>query len=88
MSKDTSNVTTKGQITIPISIRNELSISPNDTVVFELTGNKIMIEPITKTIKDFFGYKFNKDKKYPKPKDDIENAKRINAEVIANEGLK
>ena len=53
---------------------------------FEI-GDKIMIKPITKTIKDFFGYQFSKDEKYSEPKDDVENAKRINAKVIANEGL-
>ena len=32
-------------------------------------------------------YQFSKDEKYSEPKDDVENAKRINAKVIANEGL-
>lgn len=87
MNKNTSTVTTKGQITIPIAFRNELTISPNDIVIFELLNDKIIIKPITKTIKDFFGYKFKKDKTYIGQKDDVERAKEINASIIVHEGI-
>ena len=41
---------------------------------------------ITKTIKDFFGYKFKKDKRYVTEKDDIQKAKEINASIVGREG--
>ena len=41
---------------------------------------------ITKTIKDFFGYKFKKEKRYIAKKDDIERAREINAGIIVREG--
>ncbi len=87
MNRNTSTVTTKGQITIPIAFRNELTISPNDIVVFELLDDKIIIKPITKTVKDFFGYKFKKDKKYITKKDDVGKAMEINAKTIVHEGI-
>jgi len=55
---------------------------PKNTSAVNLKGRI----PVTKTIKDFFGYKFKKDKKYVTKKDDIEKAKEINASIILREG--
>lgn len=49
-----SSVTSKGQVTIPKSIRDDLGIHPNDRVSFIREGNRVILEPI-KTLKSFRG---------------------------------
>ena len=41
-----SNVTTKGQVTIPSEIRNRFQIRPNDRVDFFIDGERIIITPV------------------------------------------
>lgn len=44
MPKDrTSKITSKGQTTIPKSIRDMLDINDGDEVVFEIKGNEVII---------------------------------------------
>lgn len=45
-----SNVTTKGQVTIPSEIRTHFHIQPNDRVDFFIDGERIVITPV-KTLK-------------------------------------
>ncbi len=40
-------VTTKGQVTIPIAIREELGIHPNTEVRFTVRGGAVLIEKVT-----------------------------------------
>ncbi len=49
-----STVTTKGQVTIPVSIRNKYGIHPNDRVDFLMEGDRIILVPV-KTLRDFRG---------------------------------
>ena len=49
-----STVTTKGQITIPVSIRKKYGIHPNDRVDFLADGDRIILIPV-KTLRDFRG---------------------------------
>lgn len=49
-----STITTKGQITIPVSIRKKFGLSPNDKIDFITEGDKIMLIPV-KTLRDFRG---------------------------------
>lgn len=42
----TSNVTQKGQATIPIFVRNKLGIKLNGKVVFEQKGEDFIIKPV------------------------------------------
>ncbi len=49
-----SNVTTKGQVTIPAEIRARFQIRPNDRVDFFIDGERIIITPI-KTLKQLRG---------------------------------
>ena len=49
-----STVTTKGQVTIPKSIRDAMGIIPNDRIDFILKGELVYIQPL-KTIKAFRG---------------------------------
>jgi len=51
----TSLVTTKGQVTIPASIRHQLGIHQGDRVGFVYDDGKVMILPVIKDIEAAFG---------------------------------
>ena len=38
------NITSKGQVTIPIEIRRKLGLLPNTSVEFELKGNAVLLK--------------------------------------------
>lgn len=45
MTKRTSRITSKGQVTIPAEIREELGLKPRDSVQFSREGGRVFIEP-------------------------------------------
>jgi AbrB family looped-hinge helix DNA binding protein len=47
----TVKVSSKGQIVLPIDIREKISIKQGDVLLLHLVGDKIIIEPIKKTTK-------------------------------------
>jgi AbrB family looped-hinge helix DNA binding protein len=49
-----STVTSKGQVTIPVSIRRKYGLHANDRVDFITEGDRIIIIPV-KTLRDFRG---------------------------------
>ncbi len=49
-----STVTSKGQVTIPKTIRELLNIQANDRVSFIQEGDRIVLQPV-KTLKSFRG---------------------------------
>ena len=49
-----STVTTKGQVTIPVSIRKKYGLGPHDRVDFIAEGDRIILIPV-KTLRDFRG---------------------------------
>lgn len=49
-----STVTTKGQVTIPVGIRERFGIQPNDKVDFLVDGDRISLVPV-RTLKDLRG---------------------------------
>lgn len=49
-----ATVTSKGQITIPVSIRKKYGLHPNDKVDFIVEGERIILVPV-KTLRDFRG---------------------------------
>lgn len=53
--KESTTLTTKGQVTIPKEIREALGLKPGDKVVFEKEGNKVVLKN-PKTLLDFRGY--------------------------------
>lgn len=55
----TVKVSSKGQIVLPIDIREKISIKQGDVLLLHLVGDKIIIEPIKKTTKKI-GRKFSK----------------------------
>ncbi|MBF0410486.1 MAG: AbrB/MazE/SpoVT family DNA-binding domain-containing protein [Candidatus Riflebacteria bacterium] len=54
-----TTVTTKGQITIPVKIRNHFHIQPNDKIDFLVEEGRIVIVPV-KSLKDLRGSVKNK----------------------------
>lgn len=51
----TSTITTKGQVTIPIDYRKQLSLKPGGRVAFLQEAGQLVIKPITKDITAVFG---------------------------------
>ena len=49
-----STITTKGQVTIPVSIRKKYGLCANDRVDFITEGDRILLIPV-KTLRDFRG---------------------------------
>ena len=50
-----STVTSKGQVVIPAPIRNMLNIKPDDRVIFDIWGSKIMAEKAS-TTEEMYGF--------------------------------
>ncbi len=50
-----SNLTSKGQVTLPAAIRKQLNLKTGDRIAFTLQGNKIIAEPISTEISSLFG---------------------------------
>lgn len=44
----TVTVSSKGQIVLPVNIREKVSIKQGDVLLVNLAGDKIIIEPLTK----------------------------------------
>lgn len=55
MSKQTSIVTTKGQVTIPAAVRKRLGLKRGDEVAFVVENDKVMLQPVEKDIAAIFG---------------------------------
>ena len=51
----TSNLTQKGQVTLPAKIRKELSLKTGDKIAFSLEGNRIIAVPVSDDISSIFG---------------------------------
>jgi len=49
-----TTVTTKGQVTIPKKIRDDLGIQPNDKLDFSQEAGKIIVTPV-RTLRDYRG---------------------------------
>jgi AbrB family looped-hinge helix DNA binding protein len=55
-SKTIGTVTQKGQVTIPLAVREHLSIMPNDKVAFEIRGEEVVLKkPSSLNLDDVFG---------------------------------
>lgn len=49
-----STVTTKGQITIPVTLRRQYGIHPNDKIDFVAEGDRIVLVPV-RSLRDLRG---------------------------------
>lgn len=52
---DTSTVTQKGQVTIPIGIRQSLSLRTGDRVSFVREGDSVRVKPVPQKMSAAFG---------------------------------
>lgn len=50
-----SNITTKGQITIPVRIRKALGLKAGGKVAFQIEGNAVKLVPVLDDITAAFG---------------------------------
>lgn len=48
-----SNVTSKGQVTLPVKVRKHMGIEAGDTVIFEFVGDQLVIRK-ARNIENFF----------------------------------
>lgn len=48
-------VTQKGQVTIPLAIRQLLDVKPRDRVVFRVSGGRVELLPANMTLETVFG---------------------------------
>ena len=51
----TSSVTTKGQVTIPIELREKLGIKPGDRVGFVTEGERVLLQRQETAVEAVFG---------------------------------
>ncbi len=58
-----SIITSKGQITIPISIRKSLNLKTGDKIDFEINEGNLRIIPASKSVSDVFGFLSRKGSK-------------------------
>ncbi len=51
-----ATITSKGQVTIPIAIRDELGLSPQDKIIFRLgEGSRVEIERLPMSLEEAYG---------------------------------
>lgn len=51
-----ATITSKGQVTIPIEVRNQLHLSPQDKIIFRVVeGNRLEVEPLPMTLEEAYG---------------------------------
>lgn len=81
-----SNVTQKGQVTIPAALRKKLSIKESDQVMFIQKEKEVVIAPLVEDITDFFGFHKKLGKKALKPKEVEAKTKLRIAKEITKEG--
>lgn len=55
MQEHLSTVTQKGQVTIPVAIRQLLDIKPRDHVIFRVTAGRVELLPARMTLENAFG---------------------------------
>ncbi len=55
------SITPKGQVTIPVALREELKLKPGDKVIYEKSPGGILIKPAKKNMLGDFGFMKNID---------------------------
>jgi AbrB family looped-hinge helix DNA binding protein len=51
-----ATMTSKGQVTIPIQVRQQLQLAPQDKVIFRIVdGKHVEIEPLPMTLEEAYG---------------------------------
>ena len=52
---DTSTVTQKGQVTIPVGVRRKLGLRTGDRVAFVQEGDRVLVKPVQQKVSAAFG---------------------------------
>ncbi len=82
----TSSVSPKGQITLPLEVRDRLGIKPKDKVIITLEGEDIRIAPVKSRLAAGFG--IAPPLKEPRTlKEIMDIAREEHAQEVAAEGL-
>ena len=51
-----ATITSKGQVTIPIEVREQLGLAARDKVIFRLgKGNRVELEPLPMSLEEAYG---------------------------------
>ena len=50
-----TTITTKGQVTIPVAIRKQFNLEPGERVRFSIEDEKIVLCPLPAKVEDSFG---------------------------------
>jgi len=83
-----ATITQKGQVTIPVDIRNALGLETSDKLLFTIKEKKIVVEPVKNDFMSLYGSLKPKNKKQP---EDLKKIRRIVTRKIgenaAKEGL-
>lgn len=59
-----ATITSKGQITVPVQVRNAMGVEAGDRIEFvELEKNKFAIVPATRSIRELEGRYYDKQRK-------------------------
>ena len=80
MDEMVATVTTKGQVTIPVSLRRRLHLEPSDKVAFILDGDEIKIRPVERSL--LTGYRSVKPRQHP---EDFDAIRRETQEWVAEQ---
>ena len=52
----TAKITSKGQVTIPKSVREHLGLQQGDRIDFEIVGDaRVVVRPVRRSVEDVFG---------------------------------
>jgi antitoxin PrlF len=82
----TSSVSQRGQVTIPIEVRERLGLKPKDRLRFRVEGDTVLIDPYRSNLAAFYGTVPALDP--PRSWKEIEEiAHDEHAEHVAREGL-
>ena len=52
-----STITSKGQVTIPVEVRRQLSLKSGDKVAFYLENGRVVLKPVIRKAEAAFGLK-------------------------------
>ncbi len=82
-----ATMTDKGQITIPVAIRNILGLVPSSRLIFSIEAKRIIAQPIDNDIMSLYGSIKTKYRKLPLTKNVRKIMLKKLAEHTAKEGL-
>jgi antitoxin PrlF len=74
MREITTTLTKKGQVTVPVEIRNFFGLKTNDKITFKISDGIVQISPAKYSIEDVYGI--------VKPINKPENFKKIREDAV------